>query len=102
MTDTEPNQEVPIHVANAARIQYLNSQLPPGAKVPIEQMYTTSLLEFLVLAATGPDGLTRAREYHENRIAPSLDAAVANLTRKQQADQSAEARRILMEGITFR
>jgi len=103
MPDQEPTQEVPVHVANAARVQYINSHLPPGApRVPVEQMIQTSLLEFLILAATGEQGLAEARAYHENRVAVILDAAVANLTRMQEANASAQARQILLEGITFR
>lgn len=96
MSDTEPTQEVPVHVANEARFAYLASQ---GIRPPLDQMYATSLLEFLVVAACGPDGLAQAKEFHEARIAPILDKAVSQLTHVQEAQRSEQIRRTLLEGI---
>lgn len=87
--------EVPTAQANEARVAYLASH---GISVPVDQMYATSLLEALFLASGGPAALEKARSYHEARIAPILDAAVARLTVVEERRSSAEARSILLNG----
>jgi hypothetical protein len=87
----EPAQEVPIAAANQARIAYLASH---GVTVPIEQMYVTSLLEYLL-----GDGLGAAREYHEGRVAVILDQAVTRFGAAEEQRRSAQARAVLLQGI---
>lgn len=66
---------------NEAKAQYLRAN---GIPVPTDQMYVTSLLEYLVL-----DALDDAKLYHEQRIAPILDRSVERL--QILAQQAAEA-----------
>lgn len=95
----DENEATTPEVANQARIAYLTQH---GAQVPIEQMYVTSLMEYLILANRGPEGLAEARGYHEARIAPILDNAVANMTAVEDRARSAHARATLLNGVSFR
>jgi hypothetical protein len=77
--------------ANAARIQYLTEQ---GVQVPMDLLYVTSLLEFVI----GPN-IGEARQYHELRMAGILDQAVANLGVVQERNRLQEIRnRLVLPG----
>lgn len=83
-----------VRAANQARLQYLLSH---GVNVPMDLLYATSLLEYLL----GPN-LDAAHEYHERRVAPMLDNAVSALTVAEEKNRSAQARATLLNGITPR
>lgn len=69
--------------ANEQRRAYLAGS---GIAVPMDQMYVTSLLEFLLL-----EDLDDAKAYHERRIAPILDQAIGKLIQAQEAAEEARA-----------
>ncbi len=94
MADPEA-QEIPVAVANQARIRYLADH---GRQVPVDILYQTSLLEFIVLANGGPEALAEARAFHEARIAPLLDQAAGHVAEAEEERRSAQARSILLGG----
>jgi hypothetical protein len=87
-----------VAAANQARLRYLAEH---GVQVPIDQVYATSLLEFLL-----GDRLDEAREYHEMRFAGLLDRSIGGLLQvaehqqaAQEEQRAAQARASLLRGL---